>query len=164
MAHLFCASRKKSTASGNYEYHPITLKRAKRNNSCFSPAFLKRIVALALSPFPSTCSTSPNPKRSCSICCPGCTETGKAPPTAAGIPDERTDDTVPAAEENVGSIFFKLRGDNAGLISCTLGRSRRKRSALSSICLPNPASCGNYRKRVSISLRKRLGVPNTIFP
>ena len=146
------------------KYHPITLKRAKRNNSCFSPAFLKRIVALALSPFPSTCSTSPNPKRSCSICCPGCTDTGKAPPTAAGVPDERTDDTVPAAEETVGSIFFKLRGDNVGLISCTWGGSRRKRSEFSSICLPNPYYWVIFIKRFSISLRKRLGVPNSIFP
>lgn len=52
------------------KYYFTTLKRAKRSSNCFSPAFLKRMVALALSPVPSTFTTSPSPKRSCSMDCP----------------------------------------------------------------------------------------------
>ena len=50
-------------------YHN-TLNLAKRNNNCLVPALRNSMVALALSPVPSTFFTSPMPKRSCCMSCP----------------------------------------------------------------------------------------------
>ena len=52
------------------KYYSITLKRAKRNNNCLVPACSNSILALALSPSPSSFLTNPTPNRSCSTFCP----------------------------------------------------------------------------------------------
>ena len=53
-----------------FVHQSITLKRAKRSRSVFSPTFLNVTFALRLSPTPSIVFISPMPKRSCSMCLP----------------------------------------------------------------------------------------------
>ena len=134
--------------------HPMTLKRAKRKSNCFSPACSKRMVALALSPAPSTRSTSPRPKRSCSISCPACRP---SPPDGAGAAPV-TASTRFSLRGTVGAMsgsrenFRSPAGDEADVPywgrAAEWNKSsdeRRKRSAPSSTRRPNREFCGRLR-------------------
>lgn len=120
-----------------------TLKRAKRSKSCLSPAFLKRMVAFALSPSPSTFKTSPRPKRSCSISCPCCTQL--ADPPAEG-------DVLAVFAE--GATRFKLRG-TVGAIICCFGRTDTRSFP------PYGASSLSGAKPLAFSLRKAAASSST---
>ena len=79
-----------------------TLNRANLRSSCFSPAFLNLISALVFSPAPSTRITSPTPKRSCSINCPGVSlATWAAPCTALGDTSRRWVDAGVCDDDSV---------------------------------------------------------------
>ena len=120
-----------------------TLKRAKRSKSCLSPAFLKRMVAFALSPSPSTFKTSPRPKRSCSINCPCCTRL--ADPPAEG-------DVLAVFAE--GATRFRLRG-TVGAIICCFGRTDTRSFP------PYGASSLSGAKPLAFSLRKAAASSST---
>lgn len=121
-----------------------TLKRAKRSKSCLSPAFLKRMVAFALSPSPSTFKTSPRPKRSCSISCPCCTRLADAP--AEG-------DVLAVFAE--GATRFRLRG-TVGAIICCFGRTDTHSFP------PYGASSLSGAKPLAFSLRKTAASSSTL--
>ena len=86
----------------------IILNRANFNSNCFSPALRKRTVALQLSPAPTIATTSPTPKRSCSMTLPTCN--APAPGEAAG------------REGLMLDTFLSVRIGCTGGATCTFGR------------------------------------------
>ena len=107
----FCAKKFLSAPSAAY---PTTLSFAKRNNSCFCPALGKKIVAFWSGGAPSTFTTLPLPKRSCSTVTPSWISAATASPNVL----------VASNGEPEVEIFFKLRFMGGGGALVTAGRLR----------------------------------------
>ena len=138
------------------------------------------MVAFALSPVPSTFITSPNPKRSCSIICPA-----RTPVTDAAFEAADCALLFPLT----ALTFFRFLG-TLGAIICAFGRARCSeellpkeardgeaerveqiytRDTIDDGILEGQMERSNAREPVTKAVlrllrKKRLGLPNSIFP